>query len=229
VLADARARIPSRGSRWAVTAGLSAITAFALGASTAARPQSVATESVAKGSTPNYSVQQDVMSRADRLAARATRSQAKTVLQQSPDPQERQQAAIVISDAGEPDAIASLRAALNDSSQDVREKAALGLAFLSGREVVPALLEALANRDPQVREKAAIGLALRRDERAIGPLITAMRDDDSQVREKAAIALGTSGDARAREPLLRALDDPDSQVREKASAGLILLGVTQKR
>ncbi len=229
VLAVARARIPSRGGRWAVTASLSAITAFALGASTAARPRSPATESVAPGSAPNYSVQQEVISRADRLAARATQSQAEAVLQQSPDPQKRQQAALEIADAGGTDAIASLRAALNDSSQDVREKAALGLAFLSGREVVPALLEALANRDPQVREKAAIGLALRRDERAIAPLITAMSDVDSQVREKAAIALGTSGDPRARDPLLRALNDPDPQVREEASAGLILLGVTKER
>jgi HEAT repeat protein len=227
VLAEARTRIPARGSRWAVAAALVAIAAFAFGASAAARQQTGADGSAAQRHRPNYSLQQDVISQAEQRAARANRSQAKAALQQSPDPQARQQAAIEVSETGAPDAIASLRAALNDSSSDVRERAALGLAFFSGREVVPALLDALKNPDAQVREKAAIGLALRRDGRAIGPLITAMSDTDPQVREKAAIALGTSGDVRAREALVRALNDPDAQVREKASAGLVLLRISQ--
>ena len=120
-------------------------------------------------------------------------------------------------------AIAPLQKALDDPSQDVREKAAMSLSLLSGADVVPALLQALADRDSQVREKAAIGLALRRDARVIDPLIAAMQDPDSQVREKVAIALGTSGDRRARVPLVNALRDRDSQVREKAAAALILL------
>jgi beta-lactamase regulating signal transducer with metallopeptidase domain len=218
VLAEAGERIPSRFGRWAVLAALSSITIIVLGASVGARP--VTPASTAR---VGYSVQNDVIVRDHRRAAAETGSRAEAVLQQSPDPEERQQAAIVVSDAGQAGAIATLRAALNDSSSDVREKAALGLAFLSGREVVPALLEALDDRDAQVREKAAIGLALRRDERAILPLIAAMSDPDSQVREKAAMALGTSGDARARAPLPRALTDADSQVREKAASGLLLL------
>jgi hypothetical protein len=229
VLAEARARIPARGSRWAVATVLTAIAAIAFGASAAAGPPTATPALVRHTTNQNYSVQQDVISRADRRAALVSRSNAEAVLQQSQNPEERQQAAIEISETGAPDAIGSLRAALNDSSRDVREKAALGLAFLSGREVVPALLEALSNSDAQVREKAAIGLALRRDERAIEPLITALSDEDSQVREKAAIALGMSGDARAREALVRAMNDPDAQVREKISAGLVLLRPTQSR
>ena len=210
-----------------MTASLAAITAFALGASAAARPQSPATESVAPGSAPNYSVQQEVISRADRLAARATRSQAEAVLQR------RRSAKAAASrprdrGCGWDPTRRSRRCGAERFQPGVREKAALGLAFLSGREgVVPPLLEALADRDPQVREKAAIGLALPATS-VPSPRSTRDERPDSQVREKAAIALGTSGDPRAATRSAR-LNDPDPQVREKASAGLILLGVTKER
>jgi HEAT repeat protein len=119
--------------------------------------------------------------------------------------------------------VARFESALDDSDQDVREKAALALAFSSSPDAIPGLLKALADRDAQVREKAAIGLALRRDARVTAALIAAMDDPDPQVREKAAISLGTSGDSRAAAVLERALQDPDSQVREQAAAGLIVL------
>lgn len=119
--------------------------------------------------------------------------------------------------------VAPLESALDNSDQDVREKAALALGFSSSPEAIPGLLKALADHDAQVREKAAIGLALRRDARVTAALIAAMDDPDPQVREKAAISLGTSGDPRAAAVLERALRDPDSQVREQAAAGLIVL------
>jgi beta-lactamase regulating signal transducer with metallopeptidase domain len=125
------------------------------------------------------------------------------------------------------DSIQPLQAALDDSDQDVREKAALRLALMSGVDVIPALLKALADSDAQVREKAAIGLALRRDPRVVDALVAAIRDPDAQVREKVAMALGTSGDARALPVLERALQDTDAQVREKAVTGLLLLRMTQ--
>ena len=119
--------------------------------------------------------------------------------------------------------VAPFASALDDSDQDVREKAALALGFSSSPEAIPGLLKALADPHAQVREKAAIGLALRRDARVTSALIAAMDDPDPQVREKAAISLGTSGDSRAAAVLARALRDPDSQVREQAAAGLIVL------
>lgn len=147
----------------------------------------------------------------DDAMARDVRATPVTRLVSQPSPVERE------SD------VAPLESALDDSDQDVREKAALALGFSSSPEAIPGLLKALADHDAQVREKAAIGLALRRDARVTAALIAAMDDPDPQVREKAAISLGTSGDPRAAAVLERALQDPDSQVREQAAAGLIVL------
>jgi HEAT repeat protein len=119
--------------------------------------------------------------------------------------------------------LASLIAGLDDSSQDVREKAAMGLALRSSPEVIEPLLRALRDPDAQVREKAAAGLSLRRDPRVVDALLIAITDADAQVREKTAIALGTSGDSRAIDALKTAIHDSDQQVREKAAMGIGLV------
>ena len=223
VLSD-RKRAPLRGTRWAIAAVLCSLTAVALGASS--RHSTIVAATVPPA-TVKPSLSQDVVSSAARVSAARARSEATASLRESSDPGTRQQAAMNLTEATEPEALAPLRRALSDPSPDVREKAALALSFMSGADVVPALLQALGDPDSQVREKAAIGLALRRDARVIEPLVAAMRDPDSQVREKVAIALGTSGDPRARKPMVDAMGDADSQVREKAAAALVLLGMAR--
>lgn len=117
----------------------------------------------------------------------------------------------------------ALVGALEDSSDDVREKAALGLALRAGADVVPPLLHALKDPSPQVREKAAIGLAFRRQPEVLEALLEAVHDTDAQVREKVVFALSVSGDPRAVPALTAATKDPDQQVREKAVQGLGLV------
>jgi len=200
VLAQRRRRVPARASRWAVAAALALVSAAALGA------------------TPSTSIEKGTVPSVDAVEAKTT---VPLFYAQAPSI-----APTEVARFDEKATVRPLETALNDSSQDVREKAALGLAFMSGPDVIPALLKALKDSDAQVREKAAIGLALRRDPRVADALIHAINDPDPQVREKVAIALGTSADPRASAALERALNDSDAQVREKAVTGLLLIRLT---
>jgi beta-lactamase regulating signal transducer with metallopeptidase domain len=119
-----------------------------------------------------------------------------------------------------------LVAALENPSEDIREKAALALATRSGTDVVGSLLRALKDPSAQVREKAAMGLTFRRQPEVLDALLEAAEDEDAQVREKVVLALGAYRDARAVAAVTAAAEDPDEQVREKAVQGLALAAVT---
>lgn len=220
VLRTGAARVPRRGSRFLVGVVSTLCAALVLGLEPAGA--GVQEAAAPDQQSPVASQRFDVTLEAARAVARSTHAAATATLESSHDAQDRRDAATLLARLAAPGDIATLRQALDDPDQDVRERAAIGLAFMPGDEVVPALLDALTNVDAQVREKAAIGLSLRRDPRIVEPLLHAMRDPDAQVREKAAIALGSSGDERAVPALREALEDPDAQVREKAAAGLAL-------
>jgi hypothetical protein len=225
VLAAKGARVPARGTRWAIITTFAIATAGALGAAPSADHigEEPAPKPLPARVRADWILPAEPQPVSERLATRRAVVEASETLESSADPEARERAVLDLTASADLESVRALHAALSDSDQDVREKAALGLGLMSTPEVIPSLLLALTDPDSQVREKAAIGLAMRRDARVTDGLIAAIDDPDSQVREKVAIALGTSGDPRAVAPLEAALRDPDSQVREKAITGLVLL------
>jgi beta-lactamase regulating signal transducer with metallopeptidase domain len=183
VLAAGRARVPFRGTRWAVVTVLSLATAAALAASSAA-PVNDGTTAVVN---PRYIVADDVMRAGE--AAPIARTAATSVLQSSADPHDRELATLALAFTSGQDVIPALLHALADPDSQVREKAAIGLALRRDDRVVEPLIAAMSDPDAQVREKAAIALGTSGDPRAQDALRRALNDADAQVREKAAAGL----------------------------------------
>jgi beta-lactamase regulating signal transducer with metallopeptidase domain len=184
ILATGRARVPARGTRWAIVGVLSVTTIVALGATT--RTVQEPTSAVARSDAP-YVVADDVFMSAEPQPE--PRANAENTLRESPDPQDREQATLALAFTSGRDVIPALLKALADRDGQVREKAAIGLALRRDERVVQPLLDAMRDPDSQVREKVAIALGTTGDPRARDVLTHALNDPDSQVREKAAAAL----------------------------------------
>ena len=224
VLAAGRPRASARASRWVVPAIIGVTTVVALGA-TPRTPDGLPTAGRPVATPRLFSPTAfDGHSPESRQEERQARTAAVVTLESAADPDERSRAALdLATNNATADVIPILARALDDESEDVREKAALALGLQSGQAVVAHLIAALGDSSAQVREKAAMGLAMRRDPRSVDALVAAAADPDAQVREKVAMALGTSGDPRAIPVLETLLTDPDAQVREKATLGVTLV------
>ena len=125
---------------------------------------------------------------------------------------------------GEPDDVASLVAALDDSFRNVQEAAARGLVDLDRAAARDAFIERLASGDAMKQMIAAQGLADLGDVAAVPPLIAGLRDQatENAVRSIIAQSLAALGDARAIEPLAAVAGDPslDLRLRRNAAEGL---------
>ena len=185
VLAAGRARVPARGSRWAVVTLLALTTVAALGATSVTPVQRSTNPSLQQGIP--YVVANDVAMSANPTPA--PRARAEQTLESSDDPRDRERATLALAFTSGRDVIPALLQALTDSDPQVREKAAIGLALRRDDRVIEPLIAALSDPDSQVREKAAIALGTSGDERAHDALSRALNDPDAQVREKAASAL----------------------------------------
>jgi beta-lactamase regulating signal transducer with metallopeptidase domain len=185
VLTAGRARVPWRGTRWAVITTLSLVTGAALGATSIAPHAKTAAPTLDSGS--QYIVANEVAASAE--PAPQPLAKAKAALQASKDPQDRERATLALAFASGRDVIPALLQALGDPEPQVREKAAIGLALRRDERVVGPLIAAMADPDSQVREKAAIALGTSGDLRAQDALKRALNDPDPQVREKAAAGL----------------------------------------
>jgi beta-lactamase regulating signal transducer with metallopeptidase domain len=190
VLAARRARVPARGTRWAIVTMVSLASAVALSATM----RSPETPRLAPPAPARYVVSQDLETSAQRQTE--PRSNAEATLEQSPDSQERERAALALALTSGRDVIPALLKALADPDSQVREKAAIGLALRRDPRVVEPLLGAMSDPDSQVREKVAIALGTSGDARAKDALTQALQDPDGQVREKAAAGLILLGVAR---------------------------------
>jgi hypothetical protein len=190
VLAAGRARVPARGTRWAIVTMVSLTSVIALSATT--RP--LERTALMPSATARYVVGHDFEVSAQREAE--PRSKAEAALEQSPDSQERERAALALAFTSGRDVIPALLKALADPDSQVREKAAIGLALRRDPRVVEPLLGAMSDPDSQVREKVAIALGTSGDARAKAALTQALQDPDAQVREKAVAGLILLGVAR---------------------------------
>jgi HEAT repeat protein len=137
------------------------------------------------------------------------------------DANARLQAARMLGEHGEPQAVEALSNVLmDDPDMGVRQVAAAALGKLGASEP---LIRALRVPDIQVRQLATQALGQIGDPRAIEPLILALRDSNAEVRNQVAFALNKIG-GPAVEPLITALSHPDPVVRWGASRILGSIG-----
>jgi beta-lactamase regulating signal transducer with metallopeptidase domain len=189
VLAHGRARVPARGSRWAIATTLALATVAALGATPLARSTPAATAPArAANFRWSYEAFTEPRVRADRGAIQPLQAAL-----EDGDQDVREKAALSLALMSGADVIPALLKALADSDAQVREKAALGLSLRRDPRVVDALVSAMSDRDAQVREKVAMALGTSGDPRALPVLERALQDPDAQVREKAVTGLRLLG------------------------------------
>jgi len=119
----------------------------------------------------------------------------------------REEAAKILDDTKDPQAVEPLVAALNDPVEDVRDAVVDALKSID-QPAIPPLVEASRRGDAAIRQRAVATLAELDHETATAALIEALRDLDANVRVAAANALRHTRDPRAVEPLARALADP---------------------
>jgi HEAT repeat protein len=143
----------------------------------------------------------------------------------------RLQAAVMIGDPGEPEAIRLLAEALSDSEADVRELAAAALSEFGagGRAALPALIQAVQDENPVVRRRAirAIGM-IGPDavDDALAAVMVATDDLDDSVAMQAIATLGEFGPlaASAIPALISAIWTGDVRRRAVAGASLTRMG-----
>jgi len=139
----------------------------------------------------------------------------------------RLQAAVMIGDPEQHEAVRVLAEALADPEPDVRELAAAGLAEFGpdAQIALPELIKAVQDENPVVRRRAVraigfIGPAAADD--SLASLIAATEDDDEGVALQAAATIGELGPAAA--PAIPALMSAiwTGDVRRRAIAGVSL-------
>lgn len=128
-----------------------------------------------------------------RLRATAAIPALVKVLSTDPNDVVRAHAARALGDMGDPEALGSLRAALDDDSERVQMWAMNSLGRLRDRESVPLISLKLEHDDWGCRAYAADALGEIRDQRAIPALAKAAGDENATVRRKASRALRELG------------------------------------
>lgn len=117
-------------------------------------------------------------------------------------------------------AVPDLIAALQDSNSQVRRDIARILGKIGATTAVPALIDTLQDPIAVVRRAAIESLGYIGSVVAVPPLLTMLRDAEEQVRRAAAEALGHIGDASAVLDLINALHDERENVRIVAAWAL---------
>ncbi|HEY7509281.1 MAG TPA: HEAT repeat domain-containing protein [Vicinamibacteria bacterium] len=139
-----------------------------------------------------------------------------------PDPRARQTALDAVQRLGGDPALLALRAALRDTSADVRTTAVRGLGSRRDTPSFDAMLQLTRDREEPVRVAALQTIALFRDRApAVRAAAVAMLADPSPtVRREGASVLGGLGPAPADPALLALLRDPEAGVRQAAAYSL---------
>lgn len=133
----------------------------------------------------------------------------------------RWQAAWILGRIAAPGTTATLLAALERGSPEVRAESAVGLVRTGGNASVGGLVRLLVSGDPSVREEAAWALGHLGQPQAAEPLTATLADADAGWM--AAVALGELGAVQSAMPLAAALQSPGSRMRRATSWALARL------
>lgn len=146
---------------------------------------------------------------------------------QSPDPDERANAAFILGRNRDQRIVKPLIAAITDNATNVRIRVIEALGTRDEAEVVPPIMAILrSDPDADVRRTAARSLGYIEDPRPIELLSNVLAtDDDASVRAQAAEALGAIADPSATRALIAALQSETSpQVRSFVRQALVNIG-----
>ncbi|MCA9799397.1 MAG: HEAT repeat domain-containing protein [Cyanobacteria bacterium HKST-UBA06] len=160
-------------------------------------------------------------STAAKKKAEKTLGQLIDDLKNSPSEKVRYNAARMLGEMDDPDAVEPLIDALiNDKNGSVRLYAARALGELGDARATQPLIDALVNdRNIDVRVRAARALGKLGSEEVVLPLVEALSDTNSQVCVTAADALVEIGPVAVK-PLIRSLDSEKVNVRCDAARAL---------
>lgn len=122
-----------------------------------------------------------------------------------------------LGDSEHPDAVLSLRSALTDEDEEVREAAIAALTEIGGEAAANALSIALRDDDVALREDAVAALGIIGGEAAAQALSIALYDGDVSIREDALAVLAEIGGEAAVRLLAQALADENEAIREAAA------------
>jgi hypothetical protein len=150
----------------------------------------------------------------------------------APDKRVRARAARLLGQIGDPRALDSLIAALEDDSSMVRLRAAAALGSTRHESALaPLIRAATGDPNPDVRGRATFMLGNFRDDRSLMVLIHALGDDKAVVRFSACNALAQRRDPRAVSSLIARLGDTatfwDVTIGEVAAEALRAIGTPE--
>jgi HEAT repeat protein len=122
------------------------------------------------------------------------------------DPRVRRYLALTMGHLGDPRAVPTLVAGLNDADPENQMNNLLALGTIADKSATSAVVERLTSSDPAVRKMAAFVLSAIKDPAANHALKIALNDGNDEVRWYAAIALAQMGDPSGVEVLTRLID-----------------------
>jgi len=125
---------------------------------------------------------------------------------QAGDPRVRRYLALTMGHLGDPRAVPTLVAGLNDTDTENQINNLLALGTIADKSATPAVVERLASGDPAVRKMSAFVLAALKDPEAIKDLKVALNDSSEEVRWYAAIALAYVNDPAGADILMKLAD-----------------------
>lgn len=120
----------------------------------------------------------------------------------------RRNAALVLGELANRQAVLPLIQALNDRAVSVSSNAAFALGMIGDERAVPHLVKRLNSAAWQIRFHAAVSLGWLKDKKAGNPLFKLLRDPHSHVRKAASFALGQMADPAWHKSLHDLLRDP---------------------
>lgn len=122
----------------------------------------------------------------------------------------RRNAALVLGELANRQAVLPLIQALNDRVTSVSSNAAFALGMIGDERAVQPLIKRLGSAAWQLRFHAAVSLGWLKDKKACIPLFKLLRDPHSHVRKAASFALGQIADPGWQKPLHDLLRDPEN-------------------
>jgi len=138
---------------------------------------------------------------------------------QSPDAEERREAAVDLGRAGSAAAPLLLRA-MGDVDWRVRKTAVEALVAIGGDPVIADLVQTLSSHDNAGARNSAIEALIHIGVPVVGALLAAITTPDADVRKFIVDILGDIGDPRAVPALIAALDDSDENIRVASAEAL---------
>jgi HEAT repeats/PBS lyase HEAT-like repeat len=134
------------------------------------------------------------------------RQEVRRLFEESEEPEIRGYLALVLGHTRDPEATATLTAALDGADPQTRIYILWALGSIGDPQALPALRAAAANEDPGVRKTAAFALGELGDAAAIPDLLPLLEDRVADVRWNTAVAVSRLGSAAAVPELERMLD-----------------------